>query len=189
MHNIEPYYHWLDLYNSETDELSPFYGIEHSEFEFNNHIYNYLIHPQWDAFSSETLYLKVLYADYQQQFCIIEFIGEWNDCIANDIMLLKTEVIDLMIHNGIHKFILIGENILNFHPMAEDYYEEWHNDVPYGWIAGIGFLEHVQHDFIQARLGQYIAFSDELQQVNWRKLMPNVLFDWVEKQVKPLLLH
>ena len=61
-----------------------------------------------------TLYLKVLYADYLRGFAIIEFIGEWNDCLYNDIMYLKRELIDDMIRNGIHHFILIGENILNF---------------------------------------------------------------------------
>ena len=60
-------------------------------------IYNFLLHPQWDEFGSLTLYLKVLYADYDKGFCIIELIGEWNDAIYNDIMILKREIIDLML--------------------------------------------------------------------------------------------
>ncbi len=28
-------------------------------------------------------------ADYQEQYMIIELIGEWNDAIENDIMSLK----------------------------------------------------------------------------------------------------
>ena len=35
-------------------------------------------------------------------------MGEWNDAIENDIMLLKRDFIDLMIEEGITKFILIG---------------------------------------------------------------------------------
>ncbi len=53
-------------------------------------IYNYYIHPQWDDFGSRTLYLKVLLADYDEQYVIIELFGEWNDAIENDIMNLKT---------------------------------------------------------------------------------------------------
>ena len=110
MQDIEPYYRWRDLYTAEDDELSPFYGREYSEFEYSNTIYNYFIHPQWDDFGSNTLYLKVIYADYNQQFAIIEFIGEWNDAIENDIMTLKRDIIEPMIESGINKFILIGEN-------------------------------------------------------------------------------
>ena len=38
--------------------------------------------------------MKVLMADYQEQYAIIELIGEWNDAIENDIMTLKRDVID-----------------------------------------------------------------------------------------------
>jgi hypothetical protein len=31
---------------------------------------------------SETLYLKILYADYEAGYVVIEFIGEWNDAIT-----------------------------------------------------------------------------------------------------------
>ena len=55
-----------------------------------------------------TLYLKILYADYERSFAVIEFIGEWNDALYNDIMFVKREVIESMVGNGINKFILIG---------------------------------------------------------------------------------
>jgi hypothetical protein len=42
-------------------------------------------------------------------------MGEWNDCINNDIMFLKRDVIEPMLENGSVKFILVGENVLNFH--------------------------------------------------------------------------
>ncbi len=46
MHSIEPYYRWRDYYIVEEDMLSPFYGREHSEFEFTDHIYDFALHPQ-----------------------------------------------------------------------------------------------------------------------------------------------
>src|SRR3954471_2860278 len=81
MHAIEPFYNWRHLYIAEEDERSPFYGREYSEFEFTNQVYNFLIHPQWDEFGSPTLYMKILYADYELKACIIELLGEWNDAL------------------------------------------------------------------------------------------------------------
>ena len=115
MKDLEPFYNWLDLYNSSEDELSPYSGTVYSEFEYSNTIYNFYIHPQWDQFGSSTLYLKVIFADYEHNFAVLEFIGEWNDALYNDIMFLKRELIEPMILNGINKFVLIGENVLNFH--------------------------------------------------------------------------
>lgn len=92
MHDIEPFYNWIKLYSSQSDERSPFYGREYSEFEFSQTIYNYYIHPQWDFFGSNTLYIKIIFIDYEEGYAIIEMIGEWNDAINNDIMWLKREV-------------------------------------------------------------------------------------------------
>jgi hypothetical protein len=75
MQDIEPYDNWHYLYTSENDALSPFFWREYSEFEFSNTIYNYYIHPLWDEFGSRTLYLKVLMADYDEQYMILELIG------------------------------------------------------------------------------------------------------------------
>ena len=57
----------------------------------------------------------------------MEFIGEWNDYLFNDIMLLK--VIDPLRDGGVSKFVLIGENVPNFHYSDDAYYEEWFDDV------------------------------------------------------------
>src|SRR5438309_11482747 len=127
MQDIESYYSWLELYAASEDEYSPFYGREYNEFQYTNTIYNYYIHPQWDNIGSPTLYIKILYVDYNLSFAVIEMIGEWNDAINNDIMFLKREIADSMIKNGIKKFILIGENVLNFHVSDDCYYEEWFN--------------------------------------------------------------
>src|SRR5690606_33914823 len=123
MHEIEPYYNWRHRYTSEEDERSPFFGREHSEFHFTHAVYDHVIHPQWDEIGSETLYLKVLFTDYDEGYAILEFIGEWNDLLGNDIMFLKRDIIEGMMDQGISRFILIGENVLNFHASDEEYYE------------------------------------------------------------------
>ncbi|HEV2833584.1 MAG TPA: hypothetical protein VGW31_16500 [Hanamia sp.] len=179
MHDIEPYDNWQYLYSSEEDERSPFYGREYSQFEFVNTIYNYYIHPLWDEFGSVTLYLKVLMADYEAKYVIIELIGEWNDAIENDIMRLKREVIDEFIRQGISKFILITENVLNFHSSDDSYYEEWFEDVVYenGWIVFLNMPVATQHDFIKARLNSYIGL---IELVQWRTMKPDVLFNQLD---------
>ena len=32
---------------------------------------------------------EITFVDYDDGYAIMEFIGEWNDCITNDIMFLK----------------------------------------------------------------------------------------------------
>ncbi|MCX6291173.1 MAG: hypothetical protein NT126_05360 [Bacteroidetes bacterium] len=180
MQDIEPYYHWRELYVASEDELSPFHGALYSEFEFTNTVYNYYIHPQWDMFGSSTLYLKILYADYDRQFAVIEFIGEWNDALYNDIMFLKREVIEPMMDEGIIKFILIGESVMNFHASDDCYYEEWFQDVEEGWIAAINFREHVLKEFERNNIDFYLAFGGELNELNWRTFNPVELLQRVE---------
>ena len=158
MHEIEPFYNWRHIYVAEDDKRSPFFGVPHSEFEFTQTVYNYFIHPQWDDFGSRTLYLKIIYVDYELNFCVIELIGEWNDAIENDIMQLKREVIDKMEKEGIHKFILITENVLNFHSSDREYYEEWYDEVTDedGWIVSLNMPDATQYDFKKKKLNYYI---------------------------------
>jgi hypothetical protein len=179
MQNIEPYDNWQYLYTSENDERSPFYGREYSEFTFTQTVYNYYIHPLWDEFGSATLYLKVLMADYQEKYAIIELIGEWNDAIENDIMRLKRDVIDEFLREGITKFILISENVLNFHSSDDSYYEEWFEDVHDvgGWIVSLNMPEQTQYDFVRAHLNNYIEL---INFPPWRTLKPDVLFNQVD---------
>lgn len=183
MHDIEPYYLWRDDYIAAEDERSPFFQTEYSEFEFDKMIYNYYIHPQWDYFGSQTLYMKILYVDYDKQYSIIEFLGEWNDTLYNDIMLLKREIIELMMHEGINKFILIGENVLNFHSSDDSYYEEWFQDVEDGWIAGVNFREHVIDEFKRNNIDYYINFGGPLDEMQWRNLKPIQFFKKIEEQL------
>lgn len=181
MQDIEPYYQWLHLYNSEEDASSPFFAIQHSEFEFTHTVYNFVIHPQWDSFGSPTLYIKILYVDYEKNFAIIEMLGEWNDAIHNDIMQLKREVIELLAEEGINKYILIGENVMNFHSSDDSYYEEWFNDIEDGWIALVNFREHVLQEFESQNIDYYLNFGGELDDLIWRKHTPIQLFKKVEE--------
>lgn len=182
MHDLEPYYMWRDLYVASEDENSPFFEREYSEFEFTNQIYNHLIHPQWDFFGSNTLYLKILYADYDEGFCIIEMIGEWNDAVDNDIMFLKRDILEHLIDFGITRFIMIGENVLNFHASDDSYYEELYSDIEDdGWIVFLNFREHVLKEFRDANLDYYINFGGDFDELYWRKLQPQALYDVVTK--------
>ena len=189
MHTIEPFYMWENLYNAAEDKQSLFYGKEYSEFEFTNTVYNYFIHPQWDGFGSATLYLKILYADYDQEFAIIEFIGEWNDCLYNDIMFLKEEVIDLLLKANIKKFILIGDNVFNFHYSDNCYYEEWFDEIEDGWILGIAFRQHVIDEFKKCMIHHYIRFLDPEDEMNWKKHTPDILFAIADEMFQQRLMQ
>jgi hypothetical protein len=187
MHYIEPYYNWRSFYIASEDERSPFYEREYSEFEYTNHIYDFVIHPQWDDIGSETLFIKILYADYEIGYAIIEMIGEWNDAIGNDIMFLKRDIADVLMQEGINKFILIGENILNFHGEEDSYYEEWFEDVESGWICFLNFRDHVLSEFQQYNLDYYIVQGGKLMNVKWRTLSPNQLYQFVDDYVRKLI--
>ena len=182
MHLLEPHFNWRYMYNAEEDKRSPFYGVVHSEFEFSATVYNYYIHPQWEDFGSNTLYLKIIYVDYELNFAIIEMIGEWNDAIENDIMELKREVIDKLAHYNITKYILITENILNFHSGDKDYYEEWFENVTdeNGWIVSLNMPEQSQYDFRKQKLNYYI----ELMEIpEWRTYKPYHLFKKIDDEL------
>jgi len=186
MHFIEPFYNWRHIYISEEDKLSPFFGKQYSEFEFSQTVYNYYIHPQWDDFGSKTLYLKIIYADYELHFAIIEMIGEWNDAIENDIMELKREVIEKLADHQISKYILITENVLNFHSGDKDYYEEWYDEVSEenGWIVCLNMPEPTQYDFKKRKLNYYI----ELMQIEeWRTYKPYHLFKKINDELQKRL--
>src|ERR1043165_8482550 len=184
MQDIEPFYNWRHIYIASEDERSPFFGREYSEFEYTNAIYNYLIHPQWDDIDSPTLYIKILAADYEEGYAIIEMIGEWNDAINNDIMILKRDIIEPIMQEGINKFILIGENVLNFHASDDCYYEEWFEEVEEGWIAFLNFRKHVMDEFHRANIDFFIVSGGQLSDIGWRTSTPQLLFEKVEHFVQ-----
>ncbi|MFZ1688723.1 MAG: hypothetical protein WAU70_14940 [Flavobacteriales bacterium] len=185
MHTIEPYWNWRHRYMAEEDERSPFHGREYSEFEFQNAVYDHVLHPQWDGIGSETLYIKILFADYDDGYCIIEMIGEWNDLLHNDIMLLKRDIVEQLMAHGLHSFILIGENVLNFHSSDDTYYQEWWEECEDagGWIALLNFREHVLADMRAADLDRYFISGGKLDAMDWRTANPEDLYERVKNQV------
>lgn len=183
MHEIEPYYAWLKYYNASDDERSPFFGKEYNYCEYHNAIYNYYIDPAWDYMGSETLYIKILYTDYHLKFCVLEFLGEWNDAISNDIMHLKRNIIDHLLVEGINKYILIGENVFNFHGSDDCYYEEWFDDVEEGWIAALNFREFVQEEWKNYDIDTYINSGGGLELNNWRTMTPLKFFKIVNSVI------
>jgi hypothetical protein len=186
MQDLEPFYRWRDLYVSEEDQRSPFFGVDHSEFQYTRTVYNYYIHPQWDDIGSKTLFAKVLFADYKKKYVIIELIGEWNDAIENDIMTLRRDVTDIFAAEGITKFILIAENVLNFHSSEADYYEEWFENVTdeNGWVVCLNMSEASQYDFRKKKLNYYV----ELKQIDdWRRYHPDGLFKLIDPELKKRL--
>jgi hypothetical protein len=188
VHSIEPYFNWRHLYTAEEDERTMFYGREHSEFEYTNQIYNFVLHPQWDDFGSETLFLKILFADYDEGYCIIEMIGEWNDAVTNDIMLLKRDLAEDLMYHGIKKFILIGENVLNFHGSDDCYYEEWFEELgEEGWIVLLNFREHVLKEMTSTGIDYYMISGGELNDFTWRRFSPGQLFGNVSKVIEKRL--
>lgn len=188
MQDIEPYYNWRGIYTAENDERSPFYGMEYSEFSYSERIYNYYLHPQWDNIGSPTLFLKIIFSDYDSGYAIIELIGEWNDCINNDIMFLKRELADHLSLNGINKYILIGENVLNFHYSDDSYYEEWFDDLEDGWVVLLNFQAHVLQEFSSIGIDQYLIWGGELNDIDWRPMLPKNLMAKVESIVNKRLL-
>jgi hypothetical protein len=183
MQDIEPYFNWRHLYCAEDDPKSPFFGRVYSEFFFTDTIYNHVIHPQWDNMGSNTLFIKILFADYHMGFAVIELMGEWNDTLYNDIRIFKRNVIDLLVDEGICKFILIGENVLDFHASDDSYYEEWYEDIEDGWIALLNFRKHVLQEFKFVNADYYFLTGGGLQDVAWRTKEPAALFRQVEELV------
>lgn len=189
MHTIEPHYLWRHLYTATDDSRSPFYGYQNSEVYFTDKIYDHLIHPQWDNFGTETLFIKQLYTDYEKGYVILEFFGEWNDVLHNDIMTLKRDVIEPIMEEGIDKFILIGDNLLNFHAGESDYYEEWWDELGgEGWISLVNFRQHLREEIRQYHLDHYLMFGGELDDLEWHRWSPSKMFSKVESIVNRRLL-
>lgn len=183
MQDIEPFYGWQKYYIANQDENSPFHGSEYTITHYTQEIYGYYIHPYWDSIDSETLYIKILFANYLEGVAIIELFGEWNDTLYNDVMYLKRNVIDELTAKGINKFILIGENVFNFHGSDDSYYEEWFEDIDDGWIVAINFRKFVLEEMSQFNIDFYINWGGKLDMVNWRTFKPMVFYQKVSQLI------
>jgi len=183
MHDIEPYHKWRAFYIASEDDKSPFYGRIYDEFKYTKKIYNYFIHPQWDEFGSQTLYSKILFVDYSSSIACIELIGEWNDCLSNDIMFLKRELIDSLRCHGIIKFAIFCDNVLTYHCSDDSYYEEWYDDIKEegGWIAFLNTSIHVRQEMESIRLQNYVNLGLNLNDVNWRNYKPTQIMNHIEQ--------
>ena len=186
MHDIEPFYKWREKYVADQDSNSPFYGRQYDEFKFTNKIYNYFVHPQWDEFGSPTLYGKIIFVDYEERYACLELIGEWNDCISNDIMYLKREIIDAILEHDINKFVFFCDNVLNFHGSDDSYYEEWYDDIKEteGWICFVNTLDHVKLEMESSSIDHYVKFGYDYNDINWRSLEPKAIINFLEIKMK-----
>jgi hypothetical protein len=102
-------------------------------------------------------------------------------------MQLKREVADWFKQEGITKYILIAENVLNFHSGDKDYYQEWFEEVTDddGWIVCLNMPEQTQYDFKRKKLNYYI----ELMEIaDWRVYKPFHLFRKIDEQIMKRLV-
>jgi hypothetical protein len=99
---------------------------------------------------------------------------------------MKRDVVDKMEAEGINKFILITENVLNFHSGDKDYYQEWYEEVSdeTGWIVCLNMPEATQYDFKKAKINYYV----ELMSLdNWRTYRPFHLFKKIDDEINKRL--
>ena len=185
MHDIEPFWKWRDDYVAADDLRSPFHGRTYSELYFSKQIYNFVIHPQWDGFGSSTLYLKILFADYDEAYALIELFGEWNDTLHNDVMFLKRKIMEPLMAAGISRFVFFCENLLQFHGGDTDYYEEWAEEMrdENGWAALLNLQIHVEEEMTATRLGYFLNFGEAFNDINWRAQKPAVIIQAMDALV------
>jgi hypothetical protein len=98
-------------------------------------------------------------------------------------MYLKRNIADTLIQNGVNKFILLGENVLNFHASDNDYYQEWFEDVEDGWIAFVNFREHVITEIEIAAIDFYVVIGGRLNEVSWQNQTPPKVFEKVNSLI------
>jgi len=87
-------------------------------------------------------------------------------------MELKREVLEKFMEEGIYKFVLITENVLNFHSDGKDYYEELHEDVTdeNGWVVCLN-MPHLNQ------------FVELMELDNWRIYRPFHLFKKIDAEL------
>ena len=92
---------------------------------------------------------------------------------------------------GIHKFIFICENVLNYHGSDDCYYEEWAEECreENGWICVINSLEHVSDEMKITNLQYYINFGKSYNNINWRPHKPQNFFKAIEALVNGEVLR
>jgi len=157
------------------------------EREGYHRMYDFVIHPEWDSIGCETLYVKLLFTDYDQGFAVIELLGEWNDAVHNDVMEVKRRLADPLHVQGIDKFLFLADNLLNFHGGEEDYYAEWAEDCEAGWIVLLNARDHVLQDLRTARLSSYLWAGERYRFSGWRIQDPLALCQAVDLLIQKQL--
>ncbi|MDX1906637.1 MAG: hypothetical protein SF053_06340 [Bacteroidia bacterium] len=187
LHDIEPFYGWLDLYSHETDTLSPFHEVEHSQFYYDRSVNQIPAHPLWDEIGSESLLVKILFADYEAGYAIIELFGEWNDLYDNDFKLLAENCLTWLVDNGINQFILICENVFHAYLERDDYYEAMQEELEDGWICILRARETVQVEMDAYGIMSYFYRSPILDELAWRRMRPRQLYDLIADRMRMAL--
>ena len=188
LHHIEPFYGWLNMYSHEIDERSPFHEVEHNLFYFDRSINNIPAHPLWDDFGSESLLVKILFADYREGYAIIELFGDWNDLFENDFKLLAENCFTYLLDHGIDKFILLCENVFNIYLETDDYYQALQEELgEEGWLCLMRTRTCVWEELLNYDIASYFYRSPILDELPWRKLKPFQLFQIVNSRISQLL--
>lgn len=93
-------------------------------------------------------------------------------------MFLKRYFADRLISNEINKFILLCDNVLNFHGSDNCYYEEWWDDIKDddGWICLVNTLDHVLDEMESSQVHHYCDCGEDFMEINWRKKNPRHTF-------------
>ena len=187
LRDIEPFYGWLDLYSHDGDEKSPFHHIEHNLFYYDRSVNQIPVHPLWDDIGSESLLVKILYADYREGYAIIELFGEWNDLFENDYKLFGENCLTYLIDQGIDKFILICENVFHIYLQDDDYYQALQEEMDSGWICALRLREEVRQDMVDYGISSYFFWSPVLDEMAWRKMKPFQLFGIINSRMQKIL--
>ena len=97
----------------------------------------------------------------------------------------------MLIHEGINRFVLIGENVLNLHVDADDYYEEWYDDIidEGGWIMAINLREHVVEEWENMSINRYIHFGPKYNDLPWRKLKACTISSFIRNATNEGFAH
>jgi hypothetical protein len=90
----------------------------------------------------------------------------------------------VLLQKGVNKFILIGENIMNFHGSDDSYYEEWFEEVEDGWIAAVSFPVFIQDEFKKYQIDRYINMGGTLQVERWRTLQPLHFYEGINNLIQ-----
>jgi hypothetical protein len=187
LHNIEPFFGWLDMYNHEMDPNSPFHEAEHNQFYYDRSVNNIPAHPLWDFIDSESLLIKILFADYESGFAIIELFGEWNDLYDNDFKLLSENCLSYLIDCGINRFIFVCENVFNAYLDADDYYAAMQEELEDGWMCLLKARNTLIEEMSQYNISDYFFWNPAFDELPWRRMKPAEIFYLVEQSMRKIL--